>query len=135
MPVHTLLIAWFIALAICGSTACVQFALGMGISSPDGLVTLVIAMGSQYMPPEANVAKAAAIFSGATDWLPSTLAGSGSKALPLPPCTTPRLAAPSMIEHRSSWVAIAMKAEFTELRVASSTDMTPLLPPSALPNL
>ena len=89
------------------------------------------------MPPEANVAYAAASASGVVDEVPRTFAGYGSNApVPeLPPAlTTPSSAAPFMMLQRSSCIAMVRYARLTEPLVASATVMTPR-PPSAFPGV
>ena len=53
-----------------------QFADGTSSSLPSASRTDVIATGSQYLPPDANVAYADAIASGDVFWMPRTIDGS-----------------------------------------------------------
>src|SRR5665647_3194049 len=129
--VRTLLIAYATAVAMRGSRTWRQSAVGTASALPFLSSTLVIAIGSQNVPLEAKVAKAAAMVIGATSLMPRIM--DGTIVIGWPSARwKPRLFATSVISHRSSWFPMSTYAVLTELAVALSTVMKPEPTPSTL---
>src|SRR4051812_35976408 len=103
------------AAATSGEMACSHLDLGTLYVLPCASLTELSAMGSQYSPLLAKVAKAAAMVIGATSWPPMRKDGVvTSSSLPSAARCTPIRLAASRMSHRSSMAASATVAEFTD---------------------
>src|SRR5690606_30848634 len=118
-----------------GSTAFFrQSADGTGSSWPSASRTFVIAIGLQYVPPEANVAYAAAMCSGDEFCVPRIIEGlmCTSPSSLIIDGVKPADFAVSATPHMSSLLAMVVYAVLTELYVALRTDIEPVPVPSGV---
>ncbi len=131
VPPMTALSVKAAVLATSGLMACAHSLFGVTSSDSSGRTTLSIAMGLHIVPWFATEAKAVAIWSGATVLPPEPTTSDGKlDRSRLSALYAPISVAVLLMSHRSSWLAIATKAELTEATVAASTfwfDVAPVL--------